>query len=467
VRQRIAAVGLLVLVAVATVLISEGSSRGYMVKVILADAGGLQNGSHVTINGVTVGEVTSLGLNKQDRAVAEVSLEKSAAPLGSGATALVQIEGFFGERELDLTRGDLKDPEPSGTVIPVQDSGVSVRFDDVVDALDPDVQGALTTFLDEQGTALVGRGTDLASVLQALPPSLASTSELLDQLSANNQALGSLVYHSDRVVASIAGQRAQLGQLVASAGSAFNVLASRRAQLGETVQRAAGTLRQAQLTLATLQGAAIPLSPAADGLRAAAPSLTTALQEIPRFANAAVPTLNTIAAVAPQLQRLADEGTPVVRNLEPLTSDLTAYSSRALGPLSEMLADKGGAANLFGLMEGWARSTQGYDAAGHVFRFGATVGSDTFGDLLRLAGVGASARQGIKSPAASRPATPSAGENSGAGSTATGKPAAPTAHTPQLPNIGAAVNGAVGAVKSTGANTAAQLTTLLGYLLKP
>ena len=296
----------------------------------------------------------------------------------------MQIDGFFGERELSLTRGDYRThPLPSGMTIPESASGVSVRLDDVVNALNMDAQGALRTFLNEQGTALVGRGHDLASVLSALPPSLSGLQELMSQLSANQQALGALVDHSDRVVAQVAAQRAPLGQMINSANGALSALASRRTQLGQTVQTAPATLRQAQATLAALQGAAIPLAPAADGLRATAPSLTAALKEIPAFANAAVPTLNTVADVAPALQRLGDDATPVVRSLPPLTTELTGYTNQALSPITTMLAPAGGAANLFGEMEGWARSTSGYDGSSHIFRFGATIGASTFAQLLK------------------------------------------------------------------------------------
>jgi virulence factor Mce-like protein len=454
--------------AVAVVLFLNRSYHGYSARVILTDSGGLQSGSNVTVGGVTVGQIASLGLDAHDQAVAVVHLENSAAPLGTGATALVQIDGFFGERELSLTRGDYKaHPQPSGMTIPTSASGVSVRLDDVVDALNMDAQGALRTFLDEQGSALVGRGHDLASVLSALPPSLSGLQQLMSQLSANQRALGDLVDRSDRVVAAVATQRNSLGQMINSANGAFGALASRRAQLGQTVQTAPATLRQARSTLATLQGAAIPLAPAADGLRATAPSLTAALRQIPAFANAAVPTLNTIAAVAPALQRLGDEATPVVRSLAPMTSELTDYTTQALSPVTSMLGAAGGAANLFGEMEGWARSTSGYDASSHIFRFGATVGSSTFAQLLndlkgsglpplRRASGSAATTAGTPisthapSTAAAQPGAPAAGAGATASATASGTPPAPPAP-----------SSAAGSAAPTG-----PLQSLLDYLLK-
>jgi phospholipid/cholesterol/gamma-HCH transport system substrate-binding protein len=478
-----------VLVAVAIVglilYLNRGYS-GYTARVILADAGGLQTGSNVTVGGIDVGRVSNLTLTRHDRAVAELQLDHSAAPLGQGASAIVQIDGFFGEREVLLKRGDYRNhPERSGATIPVQNSAVSVRLDDVVDTLNPDVQGALRTFLNEQGRALVGRGGSLAATLSELPHSLPALTQLLGQLSANQQALGDLVDRSDRVVAQVAGQRAHLGDMINSAHGTLAALASRRTDLGATVRTAPATLAQARSTLATLQGTAIPLAPAADGLRATAPALTAALHEIPTFANAAVPTLREVSRVAPKLQQLADVGTPVVRSLAPLTSRLESYTSQALAPLTTMLADRGGAANLFGEMEGWARSTQGYDASSHIFRFGATLSAASFKQLLSMLSVpGLPPLKNHRASHASTPAAP-----------VPPAPSAPAAAQHPLPSLGGiagalggalggAVHGTLGAVQGTAGAVAAgaaktlagatglasgagsHLNALLGYLLR-
>jgi phospholipid/cholesterol/gamma-HCH transport system substrate-binding protein len=377
--------GLAVVLAIAAtyLLVHNHTANGYMVRVMMADAGGLQSGSNVNVNGVTVGRVKSLAVTRDDRAEAMVSLNRAAAPIGAGARASVEIDGFFGERIMALSRGDYTHhPEPSGSTIPVSHSAVSVRLDDVLDALNPDAQGALRAFLDEDGEAVVGRGQDLGKLLAQLPQTLPALTTLLSDFSSNQRALGDLVDTSNRVVAQVAGQRTALTSMVNRADGALGALASRRDQLGTTVARAPATLAQATRTLARLQGTAVPLAPAADGLRSTAPSLLTALQEVPSFTTTAIPTLAEVSDVAPALDRLAAYGTPIVSQVTPLAKELTSYSTTGLSPLLNMLANQGGAASFFGEMEGWARSTQGYDAAGHVFRFGAAVSEASFDQLL-------------------------------------------------------------------------------------
>jgi len=378
---RIVPVALLVLAAaVAGGIVLSGDDDRYRVTLELANAGGLRNGANVRVAGAPAGRVTSVRVGKGDRAVAELRLEPEVAPIGQGARALVDTDGIFGERFVQIDRGDLSRPRPSGTLIGVRDSGVSVRLDDVVDALDLDTSQALQSFLNEQGTALVGRGRDLADVLAALPSGLDRTGELLDQFAADNRALGQLVDASDRVVAGVARERYQLGRLVGGFGDTLETLDSRRGQLGETVRRAPGTLRSARRALVSLDGAAHPLIGAARGLRSTAPALKGTLEELPRFADEAVPSLRTAARLAPELQTLGRRATPVVRELRPMARVLSDYTRRGLDPFSDLL-DKG-APDIFGVMEGWARSTQGRDAASHIFRFGASSGSDTVAGLL-------------------------------------------------------------------------------------
>jgi hypothetical protein len=70
-----------------------------------------------------------------------------------------------------------------------------------------------------------------------------------------------------------------------------------------------------------------------------------------------------------------------VRRLRPLTGELAVFAS-AFDPVTRTLDQ--GAADVLGVLEGWARSTQARDAASHVFRFGVTVGPGTFTSLAPL-----------------------------------------------------------------------------------
>ena len=368
-RRRIGITALLAGLTVAVVYggVLFANKDTYILRAELKQAQGLIKGYSVRVDGAQVGKIESLELNERDHVVAEMRLDKSAPPVGRGATVTVRTLDLFGERFADLEAGDARRPVPSGTTIPPERTFVSVEIDDVFNTFDMSTREALATFLDEQGTAFVGRGNDIAAVLQALPPSLDKTGKLVADLSRDNRALGRLIEESDRVVGRVARERGDLGRLVDNAGTTFDTLASRRRDLGETVERAPATLASARRALAALEGAAIPLAPAARGLRATAPQLTATLRELPGFADAARPTLRTLREVSPSLGTLGRQGTPVVRRLRPLTSELSEFAE-AFTPSSRILSE--GWPEQLALMEGWARSTQVRDAASQVFRFG-------------------------------------------------------------------------------------------------
>jgi virulence factor Mce-like protein len=377
--------------AVAAVLLLAGEDSRYLVRMQLDDAGGLRQGANVRLDGVPAGKVTDLELDRDDRVLAELRIDDPVAPVGRDARGVIQVDGIFGERYVDLKPGDRRRPAAPGTVIPRSRTSVSVRLDDVVDALDLDTRQALGVFMREQGTALVGRGRELSDMLASLPPTLDSTGALLAELGAENRALGRLVDQSDRVLVAVARERRPLGRLVQSAGGALDTLASRRRELGETVRRAPATLRSARRTLASLEGASLPLIPAARGLRATAPPLTRTLRELPGFARASVPTLASLRRLGPPLGRLGREGAPVVRRLRPLSRDLVTYAGAA-NPFTDTLDRV--SSDLFGVMEGWARSTQPRDAASHVFRFGLSTDNDTFALLFGPPAYNPGARDG-------------------------------------------------------------------------
>jgi virulence factor Mce-like protein len=381
-------------IALAAIVFGGGSS-GYVVYADLHDAGGLVSGFAVRIDGAPVGRVASLSLGRNDLAVAKLEIDRSAAPIGRDARATIQAADLLGEKYVALDPGNRQDPVPSGTEIPPSRTGLGVELDDVLNAFDPSTQDALRSFLNEQGRAYVGRHQNLAALLSVLPQSLTRTRGLLAEFGQNNAALGQLVDQSDQVVSAVAGQRTELGRLVEATAGTLSTLASRGAQLGQTVARAPAALRAMRQALAALQGAAIPLAPAARGLAQTAGPLTATLNELPAFATAAAPALDTITRVAPTLRRLGEQGTPVVTKLHSVTNELGTFSA-ALDPVTTTLDH--GIGDILGVLEGWARATQTRDAASHVFRFGLTVGAQTFDSLLPLLQT-ATAASGSKRPA--------------------------------------------------------------------
>jgi phospholipid/cholesterol/gamma-HCH transport system substrate-binding protein len=400
--RRVVVLAALAGVAIVAAAIVSGGGEGYVLKAQFRQAGGLRQGFKVRIDGAPVGKIAKLELDSQDRVVATLDIDKSAAPVGRDVRATARAADLLGEKFVDLQPGDTKNPAPSGMVIPPSRTALAIELDDVINAVDLPTREALRVFITEQGTSYVGRGRDIGATLAALPSSLDRTGELLNQFATDNRALGRLVDESDRVVGSVAREHAQLGKFVSAASGTLETLGNRSAQLNATVRRAPATLEAARRALASLQGAAIPLQPAARGLRATAPQLTATLKQLPQFTDAALPTLRTVRKVAPTLRTLGRRGAPVVQRLRPLAGELDTFG-KAFDPVTHTLDT--GVGDILGVLEGWARSTQARDTASHVFRFGITVGTASFASLARLL-KGQKASQRANGDKANPPSTP-------------------------------------------------------------
>jgi virulence factor Mce-like protein len=382
--------------AVAAGAIVTSGSDGYVLYAKFRQAGGLRQGFTVRLDGAPVGQIESLDLDKRDLVVAKLRVDKSVV-VGTDVRATARSADLLGEKFVDLVPGDTRHPAASGTVIPPSRTSLAVELDDVINAVDLPTRRALQVFINEQGSAYVGRGKQLGATLAALPGALDRTGALLDAFAQDNRALDRLVVESDRVVGSVAREHLALGRIVGAAGATFFTLGQRSRELGETIRRAPATLVAARRALAALEGAAIPLGPAARGLRVTAPQLTATLKQLPAFASAARPTLRSLLRVAPKLREFGRSGAPLVRRLRPLTGELARFAT-AFDPVDQTLDT--GVGDILGVLEGWARSTQARDTASHVFRFGVTLGPGT------ITALGSLMAAQSKQAAASRRASP-------------------------------------------------------------
>jgi phospholipid/cholesterol/gamma-HCH transport system substrate-binding protein len=207
-----AALGIAV-AALAYVLLSSGGG-GYIVRAEFHDLGGLRKDSSVKIGGVTGGAVTSISVTKHDTAIATFTLDSNAAPIGAGAGVEVRPTDLLGERYAQLNVGDLNHRQPSGTLIPVQNTSAPVELDDILNTFNVDTRMRLRILVNEAGVALTGRGADFSRLLYAMPPNLDQARKLLGQVASQNQTLSNLIAEGDRVAAAVNGKRDQLGNLI-------------------------------------------------------------------------------------------------------------------------------------------------------------------------------------------------------------------------------------------------------------
>ncbi|MHB8694125.1 MAG: MlaD family protein [Solirubrobacteraceae bacterium] len=362
--------GLAVLVAIAAVLVIvlESGSNPYVIKMQLADADGLRQNSPVAIGGQDVGTI-SMNV-RHGRVIVTMNIDHANAPLGRDATASVTSVNLLGQKRIELVKGNLSTPAPSGYMLPASQVTVTTDLDQVLNVLTPDVRARLAILVNEAGQAFTGRRADFSQMLAQLPGDFSAGSQLLNGISSDNHMLANLVQTSDGFVSQLATQRTALVNMLHSFGQASATVQTKRAQLAATLAKAPGTLATLQTFLVKLQRTTIPLGPAARAITATAPAVNTTLAQLDPFRLAADPTLVQATAVAPQLTQLATGATPVIRQATPVVGQLATFSS-SLAPVSNIANHS--VDNIVAILQNWSRAIQFRDGLSHVFRGEATI----------------------------------------------------------------------------------------------
>src|SRR5207237_8006038 len=112
------------------------------------------------------------------------------------------------------------------------DAPPEVGLDEVLDALDPQVQADLRTATPGAGSAFSGpAGKELNAAIDALNPALSQTDATEREILRDQPAFERFILESADVVGAVASRPEDLRQLVGNARGTFDALASRDTQL--------------------------------------------------------------------------------------------------------------------------------------------------------------------------------------------------------------------------------------------
>ena len=137
---------------------------GYTVKAVFSDAQNIRANSPVRVSGVQVGEVTKIehltdaNGDGQDAAVVTMKVSDDGRPVREDATLQLRPRLFLeGNLFVDMQPGSPEGDElESGSIIPMEQTSISVQFDQVLTSLQAPVRDNLQIFLKEFGIALCG-----------------------------------------------------------------------------------------------------------------------------------------------------------------------------------------------------------------------------------------------------------------------------------------------------------------------
>lgn len=189
-----------------------GYQKCVTLKIQFKNASGLLHSNDLRMDGVKVGEVTSVDV-EQDIAVITARLRPQYGPVHVDAHAIVRPKNLLGETYVELDKGTSGAREAkSGDTIPLAQTLTPVQVDELLNALDADTRTKLQIVINGLGEATAQRGQDMnlsAQDLRRIAASVATTSTTLDQ---QKQDIDSLLVQLDLIQQTVADYHGQLAK---------------------------------------------------------------------------------------------------------------------------------------------------------------------------------------------------------------------------------------------------------------
>lgn len=203
----------------------------YRVRAVFSTAAQLVPGDDVTLNGVRVGKIESVG-PMNGGAEATFMVHQQYAPLYRDAHAMVKAKNLLGETYVELTRGSAgSGPMPDGGVIDINNTLTPVELDQVLNALDKDTRSRLVLLVNNLGQAVTGRGADMNASAADLKQVATSLSTIAHTLAGNSAHLDSLISSLRKVLETLAAWHTQFRALITDWDRLMRVLAAKESDL--------------------------------------------------------------------------------------------------------------------------------------------------------------------------------------------------------------------------------------------
>jgi ABC-type transporter Mla subunit MlaD len=470
--RRLALIAAVLLAAAATATIAAASGQDntgtYKVRAIFDDASFAVPGEQVRIAGAPVGSIASLDVCVAHTAACAAGTQNKAAvtlqindarftPFHANATCAIRPQSLIGEMYVDCNPGTTSAPTlrridggpGKGTYyLPVTRTHSPVDFDIAQDIYREPVTQRLAIILNELGTGLAARGSDLNAVIHRADPALGNTDRVLKILAGQNRALAKLATDSAAVLTPLANQRKALADFVVQANTTAVASAARANDISKSVQLLPGFLRQLKPLMVDLGTLADQGTPLASELGTSAAALGREFTELTPFAKAARNALIDLGASAQQSQGSLVATIPLANRLNNLGAQLKPAATE-LDKLTSSLNTTGAVGQLMALLFYGTSAANGFDSLGHYVRDQLLVSDCTGFATSPVAGCSANFPRGGAATAT-------------AATTAADARTTAATHPPSKSILAAATAGA-----SIAHNTTSAFQSLLDYLIGP
>lgn len=206
-----------------------------------ANFGQISPGAWVELSGAKIGSVDSIA---DSHGVALLSLSvgrRYVNQLHADATAEIRTHGLLGPKYVYLNggrNGSLAD----GALIPLSRTSSGTDFDQVLNALQPDVRANLKTIFIELGKASAGRGLQMNAGFHALGQSAANVSTTTTVLHNRDDDLAGLIAASEKLDRDL--QNAPIDRQIADTDLVLSGLVQVEDSIGSGIDHTAAVMQE-------------------------------------------------------------------------------------------------------------------------------------------------------------------------------------------------------------------------------
>jgi virulence factor Mce-like protein len=378
---------LLIAAVVAVALTATGSSRGaggpYLVRAIFDNAAFAVSGEDVRIAGAPVGSISSLDVARGKKAAVTLAVTNASfVPFHANAFCSIRPQSLIGEKYVDCQPGSSsapalakinKGPGAGTYYLPVSRTSSPVDTDIVNDIYQQPIRERFALILNELGTGLAARGSDLNAVIHRANPALGKTDQVLQILARQNRQLAQLSTDSATVLGPLAKVKSSIADFVKQANTTSVASAARAADISRSIQLFPPFLHQLRPLLADLGTLADQGTPLMASLGQSAGALGRQFQNLIPFARAARPSLIALGNSSQQSQPALLATLPLAHQLNSLGTQAKP-SGTLLNRLLQSLEQTGGIQQLMSVLFNGVSAANGFDSFGHFVRTEPMVG---------------------------------------------------------------------------------------------
>ena len=257
-------------------------------KVDIADGSDLVPGNDVLESGFRIGFVQSMRpIVRNGIPMAQLTLRlsesKGKLPVDSRATILSR--SVLGLKYVNITVGQSPRVFPDGGTMPIAQTRVPVRLDQLFGTFDARTRSAIQRDEVGYGSALAGRGSSLNDTIAALPSLFGHLTPVARYLAAPDTELIRFFNELNRFTETVAPVAGINAQLFADMATTFQAISRSPSDLESTIQQSPGTLQVSTRSLQVQQPFLVNLTtlgrnlgPGTAELKAALPSLNPAIE---------------------------------------------------------------------------------------------------------------------------------------------------------------------------------------------